>query len=411
MGEINDEASHGDVPDEGLLLLPSLVFSAFATWIPWVLAGLLLIDIGESFGVPVGLTGQIRTLSSLIGVLMAFIMGALSVRFSHKALLLISLSFIALSALACSAAPNFLVVLLSYSILGIPMATVLPMTTSLVADHLPVDERAGAVGWIIAGTALAGILGAPAINYIAGMGGWRLPFLIFILPINLLSIALVLKGIPPKQPHENVEENREEGVGLLEGFREVYSNTSAIACILGYALSLTAFQAIGFYSPSFYRQHFMVSKNFASLLVSGLYLCLTLGSLASGRLVDSLGRKRVTVSTAVIAGILVLGFTNTPDRWVSLTCSLLGYFFAGALISSSHSLALEQIPKFRGTVMSLNSGAEKLGAALGSGLGGLVINLYGWSVMGVVLGVTGVASSMTYQLLAVDPTTKGKTQS
>jgi predicted MFS family arabinose efflux permease len=42
---------------------------------------------------------------------------------------------------------------------------------------------------------------------------------------------------------------------------------------------------------------------------------------------------------------------------------------------------LEQVPEYRDTVMSLNSGAEKMGAALGSGIGGLMINNYGWGSM------------------------------
>jgi predicted MFS family arabinose efflux permease len=53
--------------------------------------------------------------------------------------------------------------------------------------------------------------------------------------------------------------------------------------------------------------------------------------------------------------------------------------------------------------MSLNSGAEKMGAALGSGLGGLIINMYSWEYMGLILGLIGITSAVTYQLLAVDP--------
>jgi predicted MFS family arabinose efflux permease len=140
------------------------------------------------------------------------------------------------------------------------------------------------------------------------------------------------------------------------------------------------------------------------MLIMGLYLCLTLGSLTSGKLVNKLGRKNMVVSSALVAGLLVLSFTNTPYLCLSLFLSLMGYFFAGALISSSHSLTLEQVPEYRGTVMSLNSGAEKMGAALGSGIGGLMINNYGWGSMGFTLGVIGVASALIYFFLSVDPT-------
>lgn len=39
-----------------------------------------VIDMGESVGIPIGIAGQIRTVSSVLGVLMAFLVGALGVR-------------------------------------------------------------------------------------------------------------------------------------------------------------------------------------------------------------------------------------------------------------------------------------------------------------------------------------------
>ena len=55
----------------GRLILFSLFFSIFASYSPNVLSNLLLIDIGETFGVPVGIIGQMRTLSFGVGVIVA----------------------------------------------------------------------------------------------------------------------------------------------------------------------------------------------------------------------------------------------------------------------------------------------------------------------------------------------------
>ena len=384
---------------KGRLILTSLVISTFATWIPWILTGLLLIDIGFTFGRSVGITGQIRTVSSIVGVVTAFILGGLSVRFSYKHLLLVGLSSVAISALVCSLAQNFETVMASYSLLGIAMATVLPMATSLVAEHFPLEKRAGAVGWIIAGTALSGIIGAPIIDFVAGVGGWRLAFLGFVLPVSILSILLVVVGLPSRSKHQPAV-SREE---YLEGYKGVLLNRSAVACVVGYALSLTAFQAIGFYSPSFFRQRFLVPTGFASMMVSGLYLCLIFGSLISGRLVSRFGRKPVTAYTVFIAGVFIVTFNNLPNLWLSLTLALLGYMSAGTVISASHSLALEQVPRFRGTMMSINSGAEKMGAALGAGIGGVILLFYGWGFMGALLGAMGISAAAIYHFLVIDP--------
>ncbi len=72
----------------GRMVLPSLVLSRFATVPPGVLTGLLLIDIGESFGQAVGVAGQIRTAANLVGVASALLISALSLRFKPKSLLI-----------------------------------------------------------------------------------------------------------------------------------------------------------------------------------------------------------------------------------------------------------------------------------------------------------------------------------
>jgi len=53
------------------LFLPSLTMSYFVTMAPFLLIGLLLIDIGESFDRPVGVIGLIETAASLIGAIVA----------------------------------------------------------------------------------------------------------------------------------------------------------------------------------------------------------------------------------------------------------------------------------------------------------------------------------------------------
>ena len=50
------------------LILLSLVVPTSVVWIPSLLPGLLLIDIGETFGQPVGVVGQLFTVTRIVGV-------------------------------------------------------------------------------------------------------------------------------------------------------------------------------------------------------------------------------------------------------------------------------------------------------------------------------------------------------
>ena len=74
------------------------------------------------------------------------------------------------------------------------------------------------------------------------------------------------------------------------------------------------------------------------------------------------------------------------------------------MFAASSSLTLEQVPRFRGTMMSLFSAVYSLGSALGAGVGGLVLLLYDYGFVGISLGAIGIASAIVFYLLTIDPT-------
>jgi len=142
------------------LFLPSLVTASFASGPISVLAALLLIDIGNTFGTSVGVTGQINTAYSIAAFIFALLTGFLSVKFKHKSLLLVGVLLMIVSALGCFLASDFMSLLAFYSLSGTGYAIVNPMTFTLVGEHFPLEKRAKAIGWIVAGGARLRIRGA-----------------------------------------------------------------------------------------------------------------------------------------------------------------------------------------------------------------------------------------------------------
>jgi len=66
---------------------------------------------------------------------------------------------------------------------------------------------------------------------------------------------------------------------------------------------------------------------------------------------------------------------------------------------------LEQVPRFRGVMMSLYSVADNLGMAFGAGVGGYILFLYDYSVMGAFLGTLGIVSAIVFHFFTEDPIT------
>jgi predicted MFS family arabinose efflux permease len=386
----------------GRLFLPSLFLSNFALGPLGILFGLLLIDIALTFEVSIGVMGQGYTLSYVVSVVFALLMGVLSVRFTHKSLLVLGLLFTALSALGCFLAFNFNLMLVLYSVSGLGTAMVFPMAITLIGEHLPLDRRGNAVGLIVAAGSLVYVVGAPVIVFIANLGGWRSALLGFVIPVSLISLFLALGGLPSSS---NKHQHTTEKAVYLRRFKGVLLDVSATACLVGNVLRTAAFVSIVLYGISFFRQRFSVSTDFASAIMIGAALLFTLGSLAAGRLVNKFGRKPLTALTAFLAGVLTVTFFYLPNLWLSLALNFLATWFSGMASSAANSLSLEQAPQFRGTMMSINSAAMSLGNAVGSALGGLTLILYNYEAMGAILGAMGIVAAAVFYLLAKDPCT------
>ena len=253
------------------LLLPAIVLSRFAAQPPGIITGILLIDIGMSFGVPVSIMSQIRTSASILSMVFALLLGALCTRVKHKTLLLTGLALYIFSAVGCFLAPNYTVMLLSYAIVGIGSALVHPMAATLIGEHFSLEERPSAFGWS-ARARIAFLLGSPVVSYIVGIGGWRLTFLGFMLPIVLISFIVVYFAVPLRPPSA-------QNTNPLGGFVEIIANRSAIACLLSESLGMASWMGVLTYGVSFYRQRFLVPLGWATVLFSGFALGKTFGSL------------------------------------------------------------------------------------------------------------------------------------
>jgi MFS family permease len=139
------------------------------------------------------------------------------------------------------------------------------------------------------------------------------------------------------------------------------------------------------------------------LIASSLY---TLGSIVSGKIVNRIGRKPLTVVTILFSGVMIMSFSRIPNAWisgVSLCVCMLSY---GMMDTASTSLILEQLPVYAGVMMSLSRAVNQLGFSVGSGLGGLVLLLYGYQDMFLILGAFSIASAIVFQYFTIDSSTR-----
>ncbi len=180
------------------LFLPALGLAVFSVWLITVTFQLLLIDIAHTFQVQVGTASLVAAVGSISGVVAGLLMSVLSVRFNHKLFLLIGLLCTSLSAVGFFFAPTFDLLLIPNIGVGTGIAMVTSMAYSLIGEFYPLEKRGKAIGWIVASTTLAYVIGAPVIGILASIGSWRSVMIWLALPIALASLILAFLVIPKK---------------------------------------------------------------------------------------------------------------------------------------------------------------------------------------------------------------------
>ena len=403
LGNIEDYDSQHELKrntSPGRMILFSLLLSRFATASPGALLGLLLIDIGRDFNRPVGVMGQIQAVSSVVAVVFALLMGIISVKYNQRKLILVGLLAYNIATLGCGLSPNYAIMLLLYSLVGIGSAMVLPMTMTIVTDLYSPEKRGSILGYLMASLSISFIIGAVIIGYIGELFGWRMAFLGYAFPLFLLSLFLCIYSLPLKIGGDH----KIEGDDYLIGFKAIRKNKSAIAALVVVVLANASWQAVLLYSTAYIRTRFGFSSGFASVMLLIGATLFTIGAIVGGRVLNRFGRKRLSVITAIIAGIFTMAFAVMPSFWLTQLFIWLSCWFVGMRVTAFTTLELEQVPEFRGTMMSVDSAFSSLGSALGSLLGGAALQLSGYGLMSVTLGALHVIASLVIFRFVKDTT-------
>jgi predicted MFS family arabinose efflux permease len=188
---------------------------------------------------------------------------------------------------------------------------------------------------------------------------------------------------------------RTDTVGIYEGFKAVASNRSALAALGAVTLRAASTENIYFYSFTFLRKVRGASQGQVSLIYSVASLTFLLGSFFYGSFTDRLGVKGALVAAL---GMALLSQAAYPylSLWLSAPAIIFGHFFFSLQYSSANTLVLEQVPEYRGSMMSLSSALSYLGYGVGTAVGGLALSTAGWTSLNIVLSLIGAASFLLY---------------
>jgi MFS family permease len=195
----------------------------------------------------------------------------------------------------------------------------------------------------------------------------------------------------------------------MKGFKQVLTNKSAVACLIGAFFGNAFVFGAAVFEVTFLRQVFFVPAGLAALIGTLVGTTLvTVGAIIGGHTVNRVGRKRLTVVAIFLAGFLTLLAYFMPYIIIFLALRWSASILIGIVAAAASNLALEQVPQFRGTMMSLASAFSGVGTAIGIAVAGTALNFYtnsvtGFQALGLTVGAFAFGGALVTLFFAKDP--------
>jgi predicted MFS family arabinose efflux permease len=392
------------------LLLLGILSAVFAVNIIDAFVPLVLPEIAATYAITLGQAATLTAYSSLAGVATGFVLSAASIKVGYKTLLALGAATTPVCVLGVYLAPSFLIAQIFYALNGVGSVIVAAMYPSLISELYPLNKKATRISWSASTAFIAIIIASPITGFLSSSGSvssWRSSLLWFLLPATTLCLLFVIFFVPSRtSSHETPVKTP-----FMNGYKEVLGNISARACLTNSILG-SIWLAASIFGSAFYANVFSLSpasRGIINTLTTGI---LVTGLLTGGFLVNPIGRKRLMVSSAftavVVAVLSYVLMVFVPNLWLGIGVRSLSFFFGGFVFAAGPNLLVEQVPKYRGTVMSLAQGLSGIGVAVGAFVGGAALNLLGTSAQAYsiaigMLGLLGLMGTLILFLFARDP--------
>ena len=383
-----------------------LLVAVFAAAIIDVVIPINILDIAETFSILSGTVAQLNSIIAITSVVTALLLAFFGAGFRYKSLLMIGILFIAFCALGLFLAPSFPIAQLVVPLNGIGSVMIVVTAQTFIGNSYPLAKKAKAIGWVTAAGTLANAVGAPIIGFMTGIGGWRISLIWFMLPTAILSLIFAFLAFPYNLSQPLFTVNTEP---FTRGLKKVLSNKSAVACLVATFFGTSSLFGGVVFEVTFLRQIFSVTPGFAALMGTLVGTALiSVGAVVGGHIVTRIGRKRLAVTAGFSAGLVTLLAYFMQNLGAFLSLRWISAFLIGVTVAAASNLMLEQVPQFRGTMMSLSSAFSGLGTAVGIAVVGAVLNLYvdattGFQALGLTVGAFGFAGTFVYIFFAREP--------
>ena len=373
------------------LALFALTLSAFAIGTTeFVIVGLLP-TIASQLQVTLPSAGLLVSLYALGVAIGAPLLTAVTGKLPRKWLLVGLMALFTLGNLLAWQAPDYGTLILARVLTGLAHGVFFSIGSTIATSLVPKEKAASAIAIMFTGLTVALVTGVPLGTWIGQLFGWRETFLV-VSALGLIACVGSYCLIPAHLPRGASASLRDQLAVLTQpALLRVYAKTA-----LGYSGAFTAFT---FLAPILQQvSGFSASAISVILLVYGLSVAV--GNIWGGKLADKKGAIPALkiLFSGLAAILLALTFTASHPLLVVLTVLVWGAFAFGNVPALQVLVVQEaerHAPNAVDVASGLNIAAFNIGIAIGSVVGGLVVEHLGlmhtpWIGALIVLAALGL---------------------
>ncbi|WP_417227823.1 MFS transporter [Amphritea sp.] len=351
------------------IALFALTLSAFAIGTTeFVIVGLVP-TIAQDLGVSLPSAGLLVSLYALGVAIGAPVLTALTGRWQRKSVLLAVMSLFVVGNLLAWMAPTYSSLITARILTGLAHGVFFSIGSTIATSLVPREKEASAIAIMFTGLTVALVTGVPLGTWIGQNFGWRATFMVVAALglIALIGSALLvpknLKQAPPARIAQQLSVLTQPRLLLVYAMTAVgYGGTFTVFTFLAPILE----QVSGFESGAI------------GLIMLVYGVSVAVGNIWGGRMADRMGPIKALHIIFTALALVLLAFTFTAGNQIAAVITILiwGAFAFGnvpGLQVYVVQLAEKYTPQAVDVASGLNIAAFNVGIALGSILGGVVI--------------------------------------
>lgn len=365
-----------------------LAVACFVTGMVELIVGGILDLISSDLHISLSAAGQLITLYSIVFALSGPLLLTATARMERKRLYQLALLVFIAGNVLSSLSPNFTMMVMARILSAASSALITVLSITMASRMAEEPYKARAIGVIFMGVSGSLVLGVPIGMMLGNAFGWRAPFMMItaLAVVSLIAISLL---IPKTQPEAAIPLRQQ--LASLKNGKIIFGQLISVLMLTGH-LTLYA------YLTPFLQETLHLGASALSMFYLIFGIAAVLGGGLGGWVTDKFGPEKSILSiVSLFAVVMFLMPISTFSVYVCLIVMIAWSALSWSISPSLQSYLIQSAPESANIQQSLNSSASHVGIALGSAIGGIVIDgasVYYNAWAGVIFVILALGSAL-----------------